>query len=323
MQNKKIGFFTRIKKSIVKFDEYEKFMEESLGKAFKYFFKLILMFALFITIALTYNTVKNVNKTVSQFEKEFPEFEIADGTLNVDSEDAFELYVEEYNLQFIMDDTKENYEENDYENSIVMLKNSVVMDVDGYTQEIGYNDIGDISKQTIIDSMKRKELIIFYVVMFFVMLLANFIAYSIIIFFDVITLSILALIINLFIKTKFKYKDLVKLSIYAITLPVILYMLYIVANVLFGTTIKVFDYAYDAISYIYVITVMFMLKSDAIKNTQELQKIKEEQKKVKEELEREKQEEKEKQERKKQEEKEKKERKKEEEKLKEPQTDNG
>lgn len=322
MQNKKVGFFTRIKKAILKFDEYEKFMEESLGKAFKYFFKLMLVFSLFVTIALTYNTVKNVNKTVSQFKNEFPEFEISDGALNVASEEAFELYVDEYNLQFVMDSTKESYEENDYENSIVMLKNSMIMEMDGYKQEIGYNDIGDISKQTIIDSMKSKELIAFYVVMFLVMLLVNFIVYSIVIFFDVITLSILALIINLFIKTKFKYKDLLKLSIYAITLPVILYMLYSVANVFFGTTIKVFEYAYDAISYIYVITVMFMLKSDAIKNTQELQKIKEEQKKVKEELEREKQEEKEKKEEKEPEEKEKKERKKE--KTPEtPQTDNG
>ena len=322
MQNKKVGFFARIKKSIFKFDEYEKFMEESLGKAFKYFFKLILMLSLFVTIALTYNTIKNVNKTVSQFKNEFPEFEIVDGTLNVASENAFELYVEEYNLQFIMDDTKENYEENDYENSISLLKNSMVMEMDGYKQEIGYNDIGDISKQTIIDSMKRKELIAFYAVMFLVMLLVNFIAYSIVIFFDVVTLSILALIINLFIKTKFKYKDLVKLSIYAITLPIILYMLYLVANIIFGTTIKMFDYAYDAISYIYVITVMFMLKSDAIKNTQELQKVIEEQKKVKEELEREKQEEKERQEEKEQEEKEKKE-KGEETAPKEPQSDNG
>ncbi|MGN1302011.1 MAG: hypothetical protein ACI4U9_05800, partial [Clostridia bacterium] len=67
------------------------------------------------------------------------------------------------------------------------------------------------------------------------------------------------------------------------------------ANTLFGTTIKFFQIAYSAISYIYLITVMLMMKADVIKNTQELQRVLEEQKKVKEELEREKQEEKERQ----------------------------
>lgn len=322
MQNKKIGFFARIKKSIFKFDEYEKFLEEPLGKAFKYFFKLMLVFSLLVTVALTYKLGIAVNKVIYAFESEFPNFTIKDGVLDIEEKDKIEYYLEDYNLKFVMDETVENYTENDYENSVIMLKNSMFIKADGYTQEIGYNNIEDISKQTIVELLHAKELITFYIIMLLVMLVLDFIAYSIIILLDVVTLSILGLIINLFIGTKFKYKDIVKLSIYAMTLPILLYMLYIVANIIFGTTIKVFELAYNTISYIYLITVMLMIKSEVIKNTQELQKVIEEQKKVKEELEREKQEEKERQEKKKQEEKEKKE-KGEEKTPKEPQPDNG
>lgn len=100
--------------------------------------------------------------------------------------------------------------------------------------------------------------------------------------------------INKLIHTKFRYADLFKISIYSMTLPIILYIIYIVCNLIFGTTIEYFKIAYDAISYIYLITVMLMLKADIIKNMQELQSVLEEQKKVREELKKEKEEQKEK-----------------------------
>ena len=56
----KEGFFTRIKKSVFKFEEYEKFIEESLGKALGYFFKLIVLFSLFVTITLIHTLNNNV-----------------------------------------------------------------------------------------------------------------------------------------------------------------------------------------------------------------------------------------------------------------------
>ena len=46
----KIGFFRRLKKSVFKFEEYEKFLEEDLKKAFAYFFKLLAVFSFFVTI---------------------------------------------------------------------------------------------------------------------------------------------------------------------------------------------------------------------------------------------------------------------------------
>lgn len=323
---KKQGFFTRIKKSIFKFEEYEKFIEEPLGKAFCYFFKLIAIFSLFVTIALTYTLNTNVSNIKTALETEFPKFKIENNVLNIEEKDNFEYYFEDYDVQLIMNETKNNYEQNDYDNCLIMLKDKAIIKYSGIAQEIGYNDIGTVSNNDVIDFFETKEWKMLYINVCLVMLILNFILYSIIILLDVVTLSILGLILNTLIRTRFKYKDLVKISIYAMTLPIILYLLYIVANCLFGTTIKFFQLAYSAISYIYLITVMLMIKADVIKNTQELQRVLEEQKKVKEELKRQAEEEKDKQRQKEKEKEDEKKEKKQKEKGKapqEPQVDNG
>lgn len=319
---KKQGFFTKIKKSIFKFEEYEKFIEEPLGKAFGYFFKLIAIFSLFVTIALTYTLTTNVSNIKTAIGTEFPKFKIENNVLDIEEKDNFEYYFEDYNIQLIMNETQSNYEQKDYGNSLIMLKDKAVIKYSGITQEIGYNDIGTISNQTVIDFFDTKEWKMLFINVCLVMFVLNFVLYSIIILLDVVTLSILGLILNTLIRTRFKYQDLVKISIYAMTLPILLYVLYIVANCLFGTTIKFFQLAYSAISYIYLITVMLMIKADVIKNMQELQNVLEEQKKVKEELKRQAEEEREKQ---RQKEKEKQDEKKEkkEKTPQEPQTDNG
>ncbi|MBO5413114.1 MAG: DUF1189 domain-containing protein [Clostridia bacterium] len=295
MEARKMGFFTRIKKSIFNFEEYEKFIEEPLKKAFGYFFKLMAIFSLLITIALTYTVNTNVQKIKTAIETEFPNFKVENKTLNIDGQDIFEYYFEDYDLQLIMNVSGIENVLNENDNCITMLEDRIVIKYRGYAEEIGYNNIGDVSNQTIVDFFGTSEWKALYFNICLVMFLLNFILYSIIILLDVVTLSILGLIINTLIRTKFKYQDIVKISIYAMTLPILLYLLYIIANTLFGTTIKFFQIAYSTISYIYLITVMLMMKADVIKNMQELQSVLEEQKKVKEEMEREKQEEKERQ----------------------------
>lgn len=326
METKKIGFFTRIKKSIFNFEEYEKFIEEPLKKAFRYFFKLMLIFSLLTTIALTYTVNTNVQKIKTAIETEFPNFKVENNTLSIEERETFEYYFKDYDFQLIMNETEANYTENDYDNCLIMLKDKMILKYGGYVGEVEYNNVGNISNQTIVNFFGTNEWKALYLNVCLAIFFLNFVLYSIIILLDVVTLSILGLIINILIRTKFKYQDILKIAIYAMTLPILLYLLYIIANILFGTTIKFFQIAYSTISYIYLITVMLMMKADAIKNTQELQRILEEQKKVKEELEREKQEEKERQEEKEKEEKdgEDKEEDKEEDKApQDPQPDNG
>lgn len=221
MENAKIGFFRRIKLAISNFESYEKFINENIKDAFKYFFKILLVFTIITTIAITYKVY-----TLGP-----------DGLVNTILES-------------------------------MPTEKSLEIDIEDLNQDI--EEIGG-----------QGAFILTFAVTAFIII---YIVFCVIIFLNVFIGSILGLIINAFINTKFKYKDLVKISVYAITLPLILLAIYQVVNILWGYTVKYFDYAYDAIFYIYLISVMMTMKAEMIKNMQELQKVVEVEKQVKKEL---------------------------------------
>ena len=280
METAKIGFWRRIKKAILNFDEYEKFITENISKAFGYFFKLITIFSLVITIALVYKMNTETEKVVNTVEKEFPDFSIINNELQMETEENFEHYFEDLGFNVIIG--KNINETNDYKNCLLLLKNKIVLKYDGYSQEITYEnaEMNNFSKQSIIDKYESKDKKVLYSTVSMIMFFSSFGVYTIVFLIDIITLTIMGLIINIIIRTTFKFKQIFKISVYAMTLPIILYLAYIVANMIWGTTIKYFEIGYNAISYIYLITVLLMMKSDIIKNTQELQKVLDEQKKI-------------------------------------------
>lgn len=293
METAKLGFFTRIKKAIFNFEEYTKFIAESTKKAISYFIKILLIFSLIVTCALVYQMNIEVDKAIKVVKEEFPEFSITNNELQMQDGKDFNYYFEDLNFQVIMSEALETEEINNYENCLILLKNKMTLKYSGYVAEVTYKNaqINNTSTKEIVEFIETQNWKMAYGTIGLAIFIISFIVYSIIFLLDIITLSLLGLISGMLIRTVFKFKDMLKISIYAMTLPIILYLLYIISNILFGITIKYFQIAYNAISYIYIITVLLMIKSDIIKNTQELQKILEEQKKVKEELEKEKQEE--------------------------------
>ena len=112
-----------------------------------------------------------------------------------------------------------------------------------------------------------------------------YIIYLIQILLDVLLLSVVGYLLSKIVGIKLKYKSVFNMSVYALTLSIILYMIYTVTNLFTGFTIKYFEIAYNAIAYIYIITAMMMIKSDLIKQQMEVGKIVEEQKKIREEKE--------------------------------------
>ena len=81
-----------------------------------------------------------------------------------------------------------------------------------------------------------------------------------------------------------KFSAVYTMSIYAFTFPMLLEIVYIVINYFTDFTIKYFQVAYTTIAYIYLAAAIFILKDDFIKKMQEVMKIKQEQKNVREEI---------------------------------------
>jgi protein MNN4 len=102
---------------------------------------------------------------------------------------------------------------------------------------------------------------------------------------DAILYSFLGYITGISVNLRIRYKNVYNVAIYSMTLPIILNLIYMIVNILTGYTIKYFSILYMAITCIYVIAAILIIRSEIIKKQIELSKILEEQEKVRQEIE--------------------------------------
>ncbi len=293
MEQKKIPFFKRLKNAITNFDEYQKFSQEKLGTAIRYFLKLMLIFSILISGFLTARMYKEIETIKTSFAEECPDFRIENNTLLIEGENKkYEKDIGYETLGLIVDSENTDLTEEQngqYQRIIAFYKDRMVMKTMDTKTSMTYEDISKnqningLSKQQILDYANSNEMLVIYSIFFVVTIIFVFIAYSIQILLDIFLLSIIGLIMSKIAAVKLKYKEVFNMSIYALTLSIVLYLIYICVNISTGFTIKYFDLAYQIISYIYIVTAILMIKSDLIKQQIEVGKIIEEQKKVREE----------------------------------------
>lgn len=106
--------------------------------------------------------------------------------------------------------------------------------------------------------------------------ISSFISFFVAIILDVFTLSVFGLFTCLIAKIKMNYKAVFNMSIYAITLSLMLRTIYVAVTMLTSFEIKYFDVMYIAVAYISLAAAIFLIKSDVIKQHLELMKIIEE-----------------------------------------------
>lgn len=98
--------------------------------------------------------------------------------------------------------------------------------------------------------------------------------------FDALLVCIVGIIISRITRIRLKYKPIYIMSIYALTLPIILNCIYIIVNAFTGFTIGYFGVVYNVIAYIYIVTAILIIKTDFIEQQRELMKIINEQEKI-------------------------------------------
>lgn len=113
----------------------------------------------------------------------------------------------------------------------------------------------------------------------------NFSVYFIITILDVILLLLLGNVSTMFSRIRFRISVLFNIASSAITLSVILKGVYLIVNILNGFTIEYFDIMYTSVAFIYMIAAILIIKSDFIKNEEELRYIIAEQEKIRQEFE--------------------------------------
>ena len=299
MEIKKVPFFKRIKDAVINFDKYLGFCEEKLSIAIKYIIKLILIFTLVITIALTIKVVQEAKNVIARFQNEAPEFSFQNNELIIEGDNKKVVEGDESGyFGLIVDSQNGNLsdvqEARDYQRVIAILKDKIsIKDAEGVEASLTYEelsqdyDLNSVNKESILQFLSGNSMIKIYAILAAIIFVYFFIAYIIQFCLDILLLSVVGYLLAKIIGVKFKYKSIFNMSVYAITLSIILYLIYMIVNLFTGFTIKYFEIAYNAISYIYIITAMLMIKSDLIKQQIEVGKIVEEQKKIREENKRE------------------------------------
>ena len=320
---KRDGFFKTVLKSIKDFDKYEQFGLEGMGRTCLYLLQMVAIITIIVVAVLIYQFSTTMQSAVIYFNDNVQEMSYTDGILTVNSNQKLEVDTNSTIAQKIIVDTSDLTDEqieqyrtdlNDLNSGIILLKDKILIKNEmltaitetTYTDILSQYNITNLDKQSVLDYIYANQSQV-YISVAIVEFIYMFAIYLTSILMDTLVLALLGLIVSRIAGMKIKFSACFSMGVHALTLPIILNILYIILNAFTGYTIKYFQIMYTAISYIYMVATILIIKSDYIKRQMELDKLKSEQEKIRAELDNQKEEDKKEEERRKEEKKEQKE----------------
>ena len=262
-KTKKIGFFKRFKMAIFELENYIDFLNEKLSKSLVFSLKLVVLLSLIMAISNVIFDYAKYHSPDNYLNEVIPEFTYENSELKID----------------------ENETKSDEKKQIAQVMKQVVPSV---TNILGN---GTYTKADLIHYVQenQKTIVGFGVTAIFI---ENILDMYIMWLMVAILTSFIGWIALIFLRIKMKYSKLFTLSIYASTLSIILTVIYTMLNAFCGVYIEMFDYLSILIAYIYITAVIYMIRSDLIKQQIELIRIANVQAEEKERLEKEREKEK-------------------------------
>ena len=261
-KKKRIGFFKRFKMAIIELENYIQFLNEKMGTAIGFCFKATIMLSLILAVSnisfiyIKYGSPgKYVDHIMPNFIYRDRQMTIDDESLDNDEKKVVSNVMKQFDLTYREIFQAETFEKADLLNYVNSNETRVTL-IAGTA----------IFLESILD------LFTFWILIGF---LTSFVGW----------------IVLKFSRIKLKYSRLYSLSIYSSTLTIVLTVLYTMLNSFFGIYIEIFDYLVMIIAYIYITAVIYMIKSDLIKQQMELIKIVTVQEQMREEIEKKKKEE--------------------------------
>lgn len=319
-QNK--GFFKKVWYSIVKIEKYPEMATEGVPRAFSYLIKLVAIFVVVACLCSIYQLNVTLRNGADYLKNNFPEFSYKDEILDVQSEEPI-IYEDNPEFGKMIIDTKvedenkiKEYTDDIMESGsgVIVLKNKVILKTQAVTATAIYEysdlfsqmGITEFTKTQLVEFISSSQVISMYFSVFIMLFIYTFIIYFLNILTYVLFVSIFGCIANLITKLRMRYAAIFNMSVYAITLSTMLYMIYIVVNAFTSFVIKYFEPMYISIATIYLVAAIFIIKAEFIKKQAEIAELGKLQEQVRKELESKKEqqkkdEEKEKQEKEKQE----------------------
>ena len=293
----KKGFFKKIWYSIDKVEKYSELSAEGFGKAIRYLITLIVMLAIVSAGVTVFRTSKQM-KQVSEYIKEnAPEFKYSDGILDIDinepiineNENFGKIIVDtisepdEIQNQYMDDIKKEN-------RAVVVLKDKLILKetenniVYKYEELFKELNISEFSKDDLASYLVSSVMMPLYLNLFLVLFIYALVMQAMNTVFYIIIISIFGYLTSMILRLKIRYVAVFNMAVYSITLPTLLYIIYLGVNAFVNYVVPYFEVMYMLVATIYMIAALFILKSEFNKKQGEVQKIIEIEKEIKEDM---------------------------------------
>ena len=309
----KIGFFKKVWYSITKIEKYPNMATQGVKESMFYLAKIVIILSIIISLGIIYQTSSLIKEGVNYLQNEFPEFSYKDGILNVESENEIVISEDNSVVGKTIINTKVEDEQTinkyiqditDSGDGIIILKDKVIIKNPAgvgtntyvYNEVLQSMGISEFTKQDVINYANSTQIISLYASIFLTIFIYSFIIYLLSILSNVILLSCFGYITTLLARIKIKYAAIFNMSIYALTLSIILNILYVVINMFVPFNMQYFQVMYIAVAAIYLVAAILILKTEIMKQQLELMKIVEAEKIIKQEMEDQEQDEKDKKE---------------------------
>lgn len=293
---KKKGFFKKAWTSIRDFEKYEEFAADTVFNAIKYILILTLIFTIIISLAYTYKFHTVLVSVKDYINQNIEEIKIEDGILTVSAkEEPIIIENEDELIPIIIIDTSEDanveeYEEkiNLYDMGIIVLKNKIIVSSSFLTQNenISYSNIfteNIENKEELIGLISGSNMAQIYALFLSTIFIYLFVVYFTSNLIDGIVLGVLGYLFARIVRLRLKFKATYNIGLHALTLPIVLNLIYILVNTFTSFTITHFQWMYTTISYIYVAVAILMIKTEIINQKIQLIKLEKIQEKVSEE----------------------------------------
>lgn len=293
----KKGFFKKIWYSIDKVEKYSELSAEGFGKAIRYLITLIVMLAIVSAGVTVFRTSKQM-KQVSEYIKEnAPEFKYSDGILDIDIDEP--IINENENFGKIIVDTISETEDiqNQYmddikkeRRAVVVLKDKLILKetenniVYKYGELFKELNISEFSKDDLASYLVSSVMMPLYLNLFLVLFIYALVMQAMNTIFFVIIISIFGYLTSMILRLKIRYVAVFNMAVYSITLPTLLYIIYLGVNAFVNYVVPYFEVMYMLVATIYMIAALFILKSEFNKKQGEVQKIIEVEKEIKEDM---------------------------------------
>lgn len=217
MNEPRLNFFTRIYYSIAGFDNYRYFLRQSTGKAVVYLLLMALLIGIISYVPILSEINKGMDEVISSFDSTVPDFTFSNGELHVEGNMPVTLGGGDYP---IIIDTSDNPDESileDYDNAMMLTKDKIIQKtyVNRQVTELSPLKGFTITRADIKEVLPMVKPI---GILFFIFGIIFFICAK---FINALFISLIGMIINSVRKTNLNYQSVFKISVFSLTLPLL------------------------------------------------------------------------------------------------------